>query len=84
MKLGTEMSKEGVGCILMDAEMPVLDGVETTKRIRASNTNFSKIPVIALTAYAMSGDRETFLQVLERTFRISGGEQRRPLHALAG
>ncbi|MYL83454.1 PAS domain S-box protein [Desulfovibrio aerotolerans] len=47
--------------ILMDIQMPNLDGVETTIAIRNSNKNFSKIPIIALTAHAMAGDRENFL-----------------------
>jgi len=49
--------------ILMDIQMSEMDGIEATKRIRNSDTaKFnSKIPIIALTAYAMRGDREKFL-----------------------
>ncbi|MBP2646221.1 MAG: arcB1 [Firmicutes bacterium] len=48
--------------ILMDIHMPELDGVETTKRIRESEGSSRKhTPIIALTAYALSGDRERFL-----------------------
>lgn len=48
--------------ILMDINMPVLDGLEVTKRIRAAETNISQhTPIIALTAHALSGDRERFL-----------------------
>ena len=49
--------------ILMDIQMPEMDGTEATKQIRNSNTGKfdPKIPIIALTAYAMKGDKERFL-----------------------
>jgi CheY-like chemotaxis protein len=49
--------------ILMDIQMPVMDGVEATKSIRGGDAGQGNkdIPIIAMTAYAMSGDKENFL-----------------------
>ncbi len=47
--------------VLLDVHMPVMDGREAIKRIRASSQPWRDIPVIALTADAMSGDREKYL-----------------------
>src|SRR5262249_49131650 len=49
--------------VLMDVQMPERDGLEPTKRIRARAAPARDIPIIAMTANAMKGDRERLLAV---------------------
>ncbi len=58
---GVELAiKERPDLILMDIQLPGIDGLEATKRIRASKAD-GEIPIIALTSYAMTGDKEKAL-----------------------
>jgi len=73
--------------VLMDVQMPELDGVQATRQIRALSTHNKDIPIIAMTAHAMNGAREEYLAagmndyiskpfqpalVLEKLARIAG------------
>ena len=48
--------------ILMDINMPNMDGIEATKRIRNQNSERNRIPIIALTANAMKEDVKEYLE----------------------
>lgn len=55
-------AQEPFDAVLMDIQMPILDGLEATKAIRLREEQTSQhIPIIGLTAHAMTGDKERFL-----------------------
>jgi len=58
------LRKSSFDCVLMDVQMDVLDGAEATRMIRSgiSEALDTQVPIIAMTAYAMTGDRERFLE----------------------
>ncbi|MCK5760288.1 MAG: response regulator, partial [Candidatus Delongbacteria bacterium] len=56
-----KLDKEHFDMVLMDGQMPVMDGLEATRIIRASKKNYKDIPIVALTASALIGDRQIFI-----------------------
>ncbi len=59
---GVELAvKEKPDLVIMDIQLPGIDGLEATKRIRESEAN-EELPIIVLTSYAMAGDKEKALK----------------------
>ncbi len=56
-----QLERNTFDLVLLDVHMPVMDGPQTIKRIRESGAAYASVPVIALTANAMSGDRAKYL-----------------------
>ena len=53
--------REHPDLIIMDIQLPGMNGLEVTRRLR-ENSAFSRIPIIAITAFAMKGDKEKAIE----------------------
>ncbi|THB64846.1 MAG: response regulator, partial [Desulfovibrio sp.] len=58
-----ELARQQFDCVIIDVQMPAMSGVEATKAIRRGEAGEANagIPVLAMTAHAMVGDKESFL-----------------------
>ena len=66
------LARDPVDAVLMDWQMPGIDGLETSRRLRGSEGAFGKdrVPIVAMTASAMPGDRELCLEAGMDDFMI--------------
>jgi len=60
LKAAARVEEGGIDVVFMDVHMPVMDGIEATKRIRKLDGELSKIPVIGLTAEAFKERHVSF------------------------
>lgn len=86
-ELGVAMAIEHLpDFIILDIQLPDIDGLEVARRIRASNAD-GTIPIIAMTSYAMLGDKDALLKAgcngyIEKP--IEAGRVIQQIHAIIG
>ncbi len=71
--------------VILDVQMPVMDGITAAKKIRETSSGSDRIPIMALTAHALPGDRERFIAAGFDTYvskPINATELYATLHAL--
>ena len=68
--------------VLLDVHMPVMDGPETIRHIRATDASWRNIPVIALTADTMTGDKECLISIGMTGYVPKPIEQRALIHEI--
>jgi CheY-like chemotaxis protein len=68
--------------VLLDVHMPVMDGPETIRHIRATDASWRNIPVIALTADTMTGDKERLISIGMTGYVPKPIEQRALIHEI--
>jgi len=69
--------------VLMDVQMPEMDGVAATKQIRSLEGAVGKVPIIAMTANAMQGDRERYLDMGMTDYVSKPIDQRELLYVIS-
>ncbi len=75
---------ESFDAVLMDMHMPVMDGAEAIRRIRAGEAGRKDIPIVALTADALSGDRERYLAMGANAYVAKPIDQRELVATIVG
>lgn len=61
LKAASRVEEGGIDVVFMDVHMPVMDGIEATRRIRKMNEDSAKVPIIGLTAEAFK-ERHTLFK----------------------
>lgn len=79
------LKNEKFDVVLMDIQMPEMNGIEATEAIRngQAGTEHTQIPIVAMTAYAMAGDREIFLNAGMNSYVPKPVDKSRLLDAIA-